>query len=257
MLTYILIITAFLFGICYPLFFVGNYEKTVKSGFYRFNLGLACFVAGVGVFGLYFLDMQRSVKTGALVWLLALFLVTAFLWRRDASKRWLLVLPTIFGAVVLYYYLKVHFYDDWSVYLMSALGGFILCSSVFSMNLGHTYLNVKNLPIDYLKKATAIFAALLLVRLSFDVYFLLTHTIEYIGNTISLFSFMQGIDGLFLSMALLFGTVLPIILIILVIETLKIKSTQSATGLLYVIVVSVFIGDIAYKYYLVQYGIVL
>lgn len=257
MLTNILIITAFLFGICYPLFFVGNYEKTVKSGFYRFNLGLASFIAGIAVFGLHFLDIQQFIKTAALVWLLALFLVTAFLWRRDASQRWLLVLPTILGAFVLYHYQTIHFNGDWSVYFMSALGGFILCSSVFSMNLGHTYLNVKNLPINYLKKATAIFGSLLLIRLFFDIYFLMTQTIEYIGNTISLFSFIRGIDGLFLTIALLFGTVLPIILIILVIETLKIKSTQSATGLLYVIVISVFIGDLAYKYYLVQYGIVL
>ena len=33
------------------------------------------------------------------------------------------------------------------------LGGFILCSALFAMNLGHWYLNVHGLPIAHLKRA--------------------------------------------------------------------------------------------------------
>jgi len=257
MLANIVTITALLFGICYPVFLLGNYAETAKSGFYRFNLGLASVIAGLVVVSLVLTEIELSMKVVAMAWLFSLLVVTAYLWRRDVRQRWFLIVPTLLGAAVLFHYHKFHLSGDLSVYLMSALGGFILCASIFAMNLGHWYLNVKNLPIGHLKRATYVFAALLALRLLLDGYFLATQSVEHSGNMVVLSVFMQGIDGFLLSIALLFGTILPIILIFLVIETLKLKSTQSATGLLYVIVISVLIGDLTYRYYLIRYGIVL
>lgn len=257
MLAKISILTALLFGLCYPFFLLGNYRETAKSGFYRFNLGLATVIAGLGVFGMYFMEFEKTLKIGAAAWVFALFVITAYLWRKDTRKRWLLLIPTLLGAAVLFQFQAHEWEKPLRMYAMSSLGGLILCGSIFAMNLGHWYLNVKHLPVMHLQKASYLFAGLLGVRLLVDVYLLLTQQIEYAGNAIVLLSFIQVMDGFFLSIALLFGTVLPIILIFFVFETLKIKSTQSATGLLYVIVISVLIGDLTYKYYLVQYGIVL
>ena len=54
-----------------------------------------------------------------------------------------------------------------------------------------------------------------------------------------------------------FGTIFPLVALYFVDGTLKVKSTQSATGILYVILIAILIGDLTYKYYLIQYGIVL
>ena len=60
-----------------------------------------------------------------------------------------------------------------------------------------------------------------------------------------------------LGVGLFFGVVFPLILTYMVYETVKVKSTQSATGILYVVVTSVLMGELAYKYYLLEYGLVL
>ena len=74
---------------------------------------------------------------------------------------------------------------------------------------------------------------------------------------IPLYVFMNRMDGFFLWVAIFFGTLLPLICNYFVIGTLKVKSTQSATGILYAILVAVFMGDLTYKYYLFKYGIAL
>ena len=60
-------------------------------------------------------------------------------------------------------------------------------------------------------------------------------------------------EGIFLLVAFFFGTLFPLVSIYFVWGTLKVKSTQSATGILYVLLSAILIGDIAYKYYLLNY----
>ena len=257
MLSKIILLTALLFGICYPLFLLGNYRETVKSGFYRFNLGLANVVIALAVLSLWLMGADSALLVSSAAWLLVLMAVSAYLWQKDIDHRWLLLLPSLIGLVSLTQFNRLTFDNHPVESAMSALGGVILCASIFAMNLGHWYLNVKNLPIAHLRNFTNIFLALLGLRFIADSYFLATTTVLYSGNDISLFAFFQVLDGFFLVIAVFFGTLLPLVIVFLVIETLKIKSTQSATGLLYVVVISVLIGEMTYKYYLVQYGIAL
>ena len=74
---------------------------------------------------------------------------------------------------------------------------------------------------------------------------------------ISIVQFMTRMDGFLLIIALFFGVILPIITLHFVKEVLKLKNTQSATGILYVILCSILFGDITYKYYLIKFGITL
>ena len=50
------------------------------------------------------------------------------------------------------------------------------------------------------------------------------------------------------------GNIVPIILNFFIWRTLNLQATQSATGLLYVSIVSILFGDLLFKYYLLQYG---
>ena len=125
------------------------------------------------------------------------------------------------------------------------------------MNLGHWYLNVHGLNINHLLRATYIFWTFVVIRFIWDIWQLLTAKILYQGDRISLPHFMFHIDGFLLLIAFFFGTLLPLVTLYFVKETLQVKSTQSATGILYVILSAVLICDIAYKYYLIKYGLIL
>ena len=140
--------------------------------------------------------------------------------------------------------------------MVSAIvGGFILCSSFYTMNLGHWYLNVHGLPMSHLKRAVYVFWFFLILRALWDVLALLTMRILSRGEMIPLWKFMGQMDGFFLVIAFFFGTLFPIISLGFVKGTLDVKSTQSATGILYVVLSSVLIGDMTYKYYLIRYGL--
>tara|TARA_Y100000588_G_C13369525_1_gene550068 strand:- start:92 stop:298 length:207 start_codon:yes stop_codon:yes gene_type:complete len=65
---------------------------------------------------------------------------------------------------------------------------------------------------------------------------------------------MFQFDGFLLAIAFFIGNIFPIILNILIWRTLKLQATQSATGLLYVSVVSILFSDLILKYYLLEYG---
>ena len=54
-----------------------------------------------------------------------------------------------------------------------------------------------------------------------------------------------------------FGVLVPIVLNGFIWRTIIIQSTQSATGLLYVSVVAVIFGDLFYKNYTFQFGLIL
>ncbi|MDP7126295.1 MAG: hypothetical protein QGI00_01585, partial [Candidatus Marinimicrobia bacterium] len=157
-----------------------------------------------------------------------------------------------FGVIAFYRILSELISGDIELFMISLLGGFILCGALFSMILGHWYLNVVSLPISMLKSTVKFLIFIVALRFIWDLEFIVMGEIQYNGVSVSMIKFLQTFDGFFLIFALFFGTLLPLILGILTLKTIAIKSTQSATGLLYVIVISVVMADLFYKYYLVQ-----
>ena len=68
---------------------------------------------------------------------------------------------------------------------------------------------------------------------------------------------MLQFEGFLLLVAFFMGNIVPIVLNIFIWKTLKLQATQSATGLLYISVLSILFGDLLYKYYLLRYGFLL
>ena len=98
----------------------------------------------------------------------------------------------------------------------------------------------------------------LIVRTLFDIsYLALAQHVDSYGIEKNLWQFLFEFDGLLLLVAYFMGNMFPVIINYFVWKTLKLQATQSATGLLYVSIVSVLFGEIIYKYYLLQYGFAL
>ena len=64
--------------------------------------------------------------------------------------------------------------------------------------------------------------------------------------------YVLSLDGVFLWQRVLFGLLSPAILSYLVWQTAKIRSTQSATGILYVDFFTVVVGEVLAKYLLLS-----
>ena len=245
------------FGTFYPLLFLTQYRDQIKGGFYRFQLGLTGVVLGLGVVATCFMPLSWLLKSVALCWLSTLLVLTGYYWSREPVNEWLIALPSVFGIYSLLALQQGTAPLPSLSWIPTLLGGLILAASVFCMNLGHWYLNAKAIAIRHLTKATVVFGVLLLIRLLWDLFHLRQQTILFGGYEISAWAFMGTTEGVFLALALVSGTLLPLITIWFVLQTLKVRATESATGLLYVILVMVLIGEFSYRYYRYGYGLML
>ena len=218
------------------------------------TLGLSCIIGGVGVVFVFLIPaiVPANVRIGEVVWLVSLLAVTGYYWNQESIKKWVITIPSIFGVIAFYRILSELISGDIELFMISLLGGFILCGALFSMILGHWYLNVVSLPISMLKSTVKFLILIVALRFIWDMRYIFMGEVLYNGLPVSMTQFLQTFDGFFLIFALFFGTLLPLILGILTLKTIAIQSTQSATGLLYVIVISVVMADLFYKYYLVQ-----
>ncbi len=259
MLSKIFLLSALIFAITYPFCFWISVKDPLKQNFHRFHLGLPCFVAGVTTAVILFSSVSDESKGLMFAWCGMLLSLAYINWQRPypypvvvslASAYGLFILPVIFpqilGTAV-----------SQQIIWISILAGFIFSAALYAMNLGHWYLNVRGLPMKHLRWSVDAFGVLLSLRLLIDLGSIIMGTVWHQGEKIQLFHFLMTTDGIFLWIAIFFGTLFPLFSLYFVHGTLKFKNTQSATGILYVILIAILIGDLTYKYYLIKFGIAL
>ena len=239
----------------YPLFFWITPLQKIDQGFYRFNLGKCCIIGSLGTLAYYFIATDYFSEIILLVWLFLLGSITAFYWNRKIIHNSIITLISFLGIIALLNILS-HFIND--LYFQASfaviIGSLITAGVFFSMILGHWYLNVIALPISLLKKSTTALSAALAIRIIWDVFFMTSNVyVDSYGITKNSWSFLFDFDGILLLVALFMGNIFPVLINYFVWSTLKIQATQSATGLLYVSIISILFGDIIFKFYLLQY----
>lgn len=121
----------------------------------------------------------------------------------------------------------------------------LLGATLGAMCLGHWYLNQPKLAIGELKRAVIYLSVVLGIRFLFS-------TICFLNQYQGLSWLMGSTVGLFLLMRITWGLIAPMALSFFLWNTVKLSSHQSATGLLYVMVVMILIGEIV-SLYLVHY----
>ena len=239
----------------YPLFFWITPLQKIDQGFYRFNLGKCCIIGSLGTLAYYFIATDYFSEIILLVWLFLLGSITAFYWNRKIIHNSIITLISFLGIIALLNILS-HFIND--LYFQASfaviIGSLITAGVFFSMILGHWYLNVIALPISLLKKSTIALSVALLIRIIWDVFFMTSNVyVDSYGITKNSWSLLFDFDGILLLVALFMGNIFPVLINYFVWRTLKIQATQSATGLLYVSIISILFGDIIFKFYLLQY----
>ena len=255
-----LLATTFLgFGAIYPLLLWLSPHKLIQSGFYRFNQGMVSIIISIGMIFIYLSLSHYNNFFLGVFWLFIQLALTAVFWKTKHINNIFISIPPIIGVVYLILVINQIFLINLylSDYVIIFISYSIIASVFFSMILGHWYLNVIQLPIKLLKNSIILLSFLLIIRLLWNIYALTTFEVtDNYGINLSLFSFLWTFEGFLLLVAIFFGLIVPITLNVFIWYTLQIQSTQSATGLIYVSVVSLLFGDLFYKYYAFRFGII-
>jgi protein NrfD len=137
----------------------------------------------------------------------------------------------------------------WTV-VGAVAGGLFFGSVLIIMNLGHWYLVSRALPFRLLARGAALFATLALFRTAYLGVALAAHAqSEAVQSLLSVEK-----DALFFLFRVLWGIVGPLALSYFIWRTAEMKSNQAATGLLYVALVFVLIGELLSSYLTVATG---
>ncbi len=131
----------------------------------------------------------------------------------------------------------------------------LLGGACTAMVLGHWYLVLPSMHVLHLQRVVVYHIVTLAFRL---VLFALVLALAYddpllTGQTAR--RYIMSVDGIFFWQRVLFGLAAPAVLAILTWETAKIRSTQSATGILYVDFFTVVVGEILAGYILLSTGL--
>jgi protein NrfD len=242
-------------GIVFTLALVSR-EAGVK--FFRFNAGLAALLL-VAAFVFrppeLVADLWGRIAFGALIVLeAALVLYWATIGRALASIR-----PVIAGAgilagvVALVAQAIATTAGGPPVEAMTIVSFFssalLLGGACTAMILGHWYLVIPSLQVSHLQSIVKVHMASMAVRIlvvAAAIFVAIASWEPGLGPSFK--GYIFSIAGIFFWQRVLFGLAGPAVLSYLTWETAKIRSTQSATGILYVDFFTVVVGEVLAKY---------
>jgi hypothetical protein len=137
------------------------------------------------------------------------------------------------------------------------LGALFFGAVYWAMNVGHWYLVSSSLPFGLLVRATEAFAALAVFRAAYAVVALGVVARGSTGEAGEALAILLDPmrDGFFLWSRVLWGLVAPLVLAPFVVKTARMKSNQAATGLLYVGLVFVLVGELLASYLTLRSGL--
>ena len=119
------------------------------------------------------------------------------------------------------------------------------------MILGHWYLVIPSLQVSHLQSIVKVHIVSMVVRVVVVAAAVFLAIVNWQPGTGPSFKgYILSVSGIFFWQRVLFGLVGPGLLSYLTWETAKIRSTQSATGILYVDFFTVVVGEVLAKYLL-------
>lgn len=239
--------------------------ETVGLGFYRTNglVFLLTILLGVALFPIEWTEWTFLLAQFDLIalififfaaFILILFVYNLRLWfRHPHHSRALLIAATVLGAVAilasaLYYLPALSGAGRMiSLSLYFLISSLLLGAGVLAMLLGHSYLTRPGLSIVPLKNLVDIFMYLVFAESGIAILslVLLSPTERLIDALL-----LNHFEGLYLWIRILIGIVGPVILAPMIVSTVKDRATMSATGLLYIAMMMVIIGEICSRFFL-------
>ena len=240
-------------GIAFTLVFVSR-EAGVK--FFRFNAALAAILVAVA---LAFSPGREGLNT-LVVFEVALVFYWATIGRAFTRFRPAILAVAVGGgfiAVVLQAF-AISAGDSVPIQILTVASflssAALLGGTCTAMILGHWYLVIPSLEVRHLQSIVNVHIASMVVRIAVvgAAVFAGLALVEA-GPAAEVSSFrhyITSLDGIFFWQRVLFGLAGPAVLSYLTRETAKIRSTQSATGILYVDFFTVVVGEVLAKYLL-------
>ena len=247
-------------GIAATLLIVGS---AAGAQFFRFNSGLAAVLLLVALAfrptPVFVTDLESAGFTALVVATGALLIYWASIGRGLASLRpWLLCTTVVAGGLSLVAQAVGLSAGEMAPSAALTVASFLSSAALLggactAMILGHWYLVLPSMDVSLLQSMVKFHIGSTLVRAVVVVAVVGSALASWQAPSGAGYSqYVWSLDGVFLWQRVLFGLGSPAVLSYLTWETAKIRSTQSATGILYVDFFTVVVGEVLAKYLLLS-----
>jgi hypothetical protein len=241
-------------GIVFSLVFVSR-DAGVK--FFRFNAGLAVILLAVA-FALKPPEASATEAGRLAVVALAVLEAAMLLYWGTVGRALASVRPGIIGLAVAAGLVALVAQAIGSAQGVSAQAltaasflssAALLGGACTAMILGHWYLVIPSLQVSHLQSIVKVHIVSMVIRVVVVAAAIFVAIVSWQpGSGPSFRGYILSVSGIFFWQRMLFGLVGPGLLSYLTWETAKIRSTQSATGILYVDFFTVVVGEVLAKY---------
>ena len=242
-------------------------SKDAGVKFFRFNAGLAAILVAIALAFRYGVlgsvqpshsDTDRLALIALDVSEAALVLYWATVGRVLAKIRPAIVAVAVAGGLVAVVLQALDVSAGWALPFRALTVASFLTSAAMlggactAMILGHWYLVIPSLQVSHLQSIVRVHIGSMIARVvvvGAAVWLALATSFAadpVRGPTFR--RYILSVDGIFFWQRVLFGLAGPAVLSYLTWETAKIRSTQSATGILYVDFFTVVVGEVLAKY---------
>jgi hypothetical protein len=234
--------------------------------FFRFNAGLAAILIAIALAFRYDgvslgnRDIARAGIVALVIAQAAIVLYWATVGRVLARIRPAIgLIAVVGGSIALVLQALAITAGDSTPIKLLAIGSFLSSAALLggactAMILGHWYLILPSLEVKHLQSIVKVHIVSMVVRIAVvgaAVFAgLLLVEAGPVPHIASFRRYITSLDGVFFWQRVLFGLAGPAVLSYLTWETAKIRSTQSATGILYVDFFTVVVGEALAKYLL-------
>lgn len=245
----------FLFSLAFGTQLFGPVVSTKLTGVGFYKLGtsivLSCLVLALGVD--YLMEPGLTpIEWGCYIGLIILNSI-AWMFHRD-EKTW--PMWTIYVLqIVLFCTLTFHIFKFdplWIVFFILSM--ILLGISNFSMILGHYYLVVPKLSEEPLIYCLYIFWVAFFIKILSSLAIIFSTAAPYLEEGTFLGDGYMY-NWLFISMRYLWGFIAPVVLSLFTFRLCKLRSTQSATGVLYIVEFFVIVGELISVYLMAKHGL--
>lgn len=223
--------------------------------FFKFCAASAAFMTTAG----WWLLWRRGGAPAVLLWTTGAFLALTVLYNRARHFDWKRAQgPLLWGALAagVAAVLAADMAGPRAILAATDLtSALLLGAAAGAMVLGHWYLVVLDLPIAALRRLTLLLVIALALRTIVVAVVLAGPAHAGLDQARAVAAGLWSPDGVFVWMRLLFGIAGPLSLVWFIWKTVEIRSTQSATGILYVQLFLVMAGELLAKYLRVAAGI--
>jgi hypothetical protein len=231
-------------------------QKHVGDRYYLYH-GLITFAVALLAYGISGDTLGRDAGLWLFVYLIASLAFSLFIQKKKIARAaYFLGLIAATGTLLLDITLNTPFSLHTKLIINSLLSAGLMGFCMAAMLLGHWYLTQPKMPIEELKRVTLVFIVLVFIR--FCIGTAVAVELLWGKSETELYRYLlSGGIGTFVLMRWAWGLLGPLALSYFIWNTVKIRSTQSATGILYVAVLFVMTGEILSQYLAFFHGVVL